>query len=178
MNIVWRDYTDSCSHRSHTQAPRHQAIWPYRHPRERKSYRQPDRPDIRSSQDPRTIRKDHLHRVTSIPKSRAKPAYYIQDCRVRKRNTRKRLKIIDSKSIMNTIHLYQDWTHLACSYDSPRKNNLLSVEVSDDILEAIKNSKIEEVREILSIILDTQIAQTLPRQWVNHLGGIEIRDED
>ena len=79
---------------------------------------------------------------------------------------------------MNTIHLYQDGKHLACSYDSPRENNLLSVQVSDDILNTIKNSKIEEVREILSIILDTQIAQTLPAEWVNHLGGIETRDRD
>ena len=80
---------------------------------------------------------------------------------------------------MNTIHLYQDQdNNLACAYDTPRENNLLSVEVSNDILETIKNSKIEEVREILSIILDAQIAQTLPRQWVNHLGGIETRDED
>lgn len=80
---------------------------------------------------------------------------------------------------MNTIHLYQDQdNNLACAYDQPRENNLISVEVSDDILETIKNSKIEEVREILSIILDTQIAKTLPRQWANHLGGIETRDED
>ena len=80
---------------------------------------------------------------------------------------------------MNTIHLYQDKdNNLACAYDTPRENNLISVEVSDDILETIKNSKIEEVREILSIILDTQIAQTLPIEWVNHLGGIETRNRD
>jgi hypothetical protein len=80
---------------------------------------------------------------------------------------------------MNTIHLYQDQdNNLACAYDSPRENNLLSVQVSDEILEAIKNSKIEEVREILSIILDTQIAQTLPTEWINHLGGIETRDRE
>lgn len=178
MNIVRRDHADSRSNRSDTQAPRHQAIWPHRHPSKRKPNCQPDRPNIWSSQDPHPIRKDHLHRVIRRAKSREKPPHYLQDCRMRKRKPRKRSKIIDRQNNMNTIHLYQDWQHLVCSYDRPRENNIFSAQVSDDTLETIKNGTLEEVREILSIIIDTQIAQTLPTEWVNHLGGIETRDRD
>jgi len=32
MTIVWRDHTDSRSHRSHPQSSMYQAIWPHRHP--------------------------------------------------------------------------------------------------------------------------------------------------